>query len=35
VNRKKCMFFTNTIIFLDFMIYVDGVHVDKSKWQKL
>jgi hypothetical protein len=29
------MFFTNIIIFLDFVIYVDDVHIDQSKMAKI
>lgn len=31
INYKKCKFFTNTIIFLGFIISINGVHVVLSK----
>lgn len=31
INYKKCKFFTNTIIFLGFIVFNNGVHVVQSK----
>lgn len=34
-NMKKCEFFTNSLLILDYFISAKGIKVDDSKWKKL
>jgi hypothetical protein len=31
VNLKKCMFLTDKLIFLSFIVHDEGIHVDEEK----
>ena len=31
INLKKCSFLTDKLLFLGYMVSVDGIHVDKEK----